>query len=258
MDIISRISRRALLCMAGFILSQTLFAADTVRLVTLSYPPYEFEQNEAVKGVAVDIVTEAFRRTRRDVQISILPWARALEEVRSGNASGIFTIYKTPERETYLSYTEEPLLTQAVALFSLKKASTPYDGNILSLANTPIGVVNRVSYGSVFDNAVNAGWLGNIDHSASDFEMNVRKFLKGRFDVLVNDRWNALYMFKKFGALNQVKELMPELQNVDCFIAFTKARDLSYMRMEINAALAGMKKDGTYQRIIDQYRQYLQ
>lgn len=258
MGIISRLRQFASMVLISVALSNSPWAADSIRLVTMSYPPYEFEQNDVTKGVAVDIVVEAFRRTRRDVQISILPWARALEEVKSGSASGIFTIYKTPERELFLNYMEEPLISQAVALFAMRKSSVRYDGTIFSLAGTSIGVVNRASYGSVFDNAVNAGWLNNVDRSASDFETNARKFLKGRFDVLVNDRWNALYLFKKLQALDQVKELVPELQSVDCFLAFNKVRDFTQMRMEVDSALAGMKKDGTYQRIIDQYKQYLQ
>ncbi len=48
-----------------------------IELVTLQYPPYEYEEDGEVKGIAVDIITEGFTRLGYEVDITLYPWTRA-------------------------------------------------------------------------------------------------------------------------------------------------------------------------------------
>ena len=81
----------------------------------------------------------------------------------------------------------------------------------------------------------------------------MEKLLKGRFDVLVSNKYGALDILKKMGKSDRVEELSPEIQSVPSYIAFSKKRNLSAIRDQFDSVFAAMKKDGTYDQIIKGY-----
>ncbi len=101
-----------------------------IELVTLQYPPYEYEEDGEVKGIAVDIITEGFTRLGYEVDITLYPWTRALNMVKNGDADGIFTAYKTEERLTFADYSNEILIQQSVSLFVTKGSNIQFDGDL--------------------------------------------------------------------------------------------------------------------------------
>jgi polar amino acid transport system substrate-binding protein len=59
-------------------------AAAPYRFVTLDYPPYEYEENGQVKGIAADIIRETFKQMGKEVTIEVYPWARSIEMFQDG------------------------------------------------------------------------------------------------------------------------------------------------------------------------------
>lgn len=223
--------------------------AATLELVTLQYPPYQYEENGETKGFVVDIVKEAFRRLQQPIKITLMPWTRSIKMIEDGMADAIFTAYKTPERELFADYSKEILMPQAVSLFVLKDSTIKFDGDLYKLANYSFGVVSKVSYGDVFDNAVKNKTIKTPD-TAYTGEQNIEKLLVGRFDILVSNKYGALDILKRKGVMDKVRELAPEVQAIPSFMAFSKKRNLSLMRDRFDEVLLGMKKDGSYERIM--------
>lgn len=222
-----------------------------VELVTLQYPPYEYEEDGQIKGIAVDIVKEGFERMGYNTNIQLLPWSRALEMVQNGEADGIFTAYKTPEREAFSDYSNEILMPQIVSLFVNADSEIMFDGDLSQLSNYKIGIVRGVSYGEKFDALVKEKKL--TIEEADTGEANMDKLMNKRFDILISNKYGALAILKQKGKLEAVKELEPQVQNVPSYIAFSKARNLSKMRDEFDIVLAEMIQDGTVDRYIEDY-----
>ncbi len=227
-------------------------SADALRMVALSFPPLIYDDGGKPAGIAYEIVTEAMKKAGHTVSVEIMPWARALETVKEGGADAIFTAYKTPEREQFLNYSTEVLVPQVVSFFVTKDSAITFDGDLTKLGKAKIGVVNQISYGSVIDDAIKSGVLANVEKS-NDSDSNVKKLLSGRFDVMPSNRYVAQYFLKQQGALDQVKELTPEAQNLPSYIAFTKARDTAKLRADFDAGVAAMKASGAYQQVLDKY-----
>ncbi|HYD62775.1 MAG TPA: transporter substrate-binding domain-containing protein [Noviherbaspirillum sp.] len=236
----------------SILLSPPCARAEPIRLVTGHYPPYEYEEGGKVIGMVVEIVAEAFRRNNQSVQIRVMPWARALREAQEGLSDGVFAAVRTPEREKTLLYSEEALVPLVVSLFVRKDAPIRYDGDLAKLSGYRFGVVNQFSNGPIFDSAVKTGVLKNVD-VVSDTDSNVKKLMAGRIDIMVNNRYGAFFFLRKNNALDQVVELQPEIDRSPSYIAFTMRRDLVKVRDAFDKALAGMKRDGTYQRIVERY-----
>ncbi len=226
--------------------------SEAVKLVTLQYPPYQYQEGNEVKGMVVDIVREAFKRLKMDTQIRLNAWPRSLAMVKDGHADAIFTAYKNPERETFLDYSATVLMPQEVVLFVSKDSDIEYDGNLKSLANYRIGIVRDISYGSTFDEERMKGTFKKISE-ATNLEQNVKKFQSGRVDILISNKYTALSMFKQLGLTGQFKELSQTVQSVPSYIAFSKANNLAGLRDRFDTVLQDMMSDGTYQTIVKAY-----
>ena len=113
----------------GLLLFSTQSTARTLQLVTLQYPPYIYKEGENIKGIAVQIIRESFRRMQQPIRITMLPWSRAIMQIQNGNADAIFTAYKNPERETFADYSKGIVMPQIVSLFVLKDSSITWNGD---------------------------------------------------------------------------------------------------------------------------------
>ncbi|MBU2712432.1 transporter substrate-binding domain-containing protein [Zooshikella harenae] len=49
--------------------------AETIRLLTLSFPPYAYVESGEVKGFVVDIVKETMARMKQKYELVVQPWA---------------------------------------------------------------------------------------------------------------------------------------------------------------------------------------
>ena len=70
-------------------------ATETMQLRTTQSPPYQFLVNGELSGVSVDILRCVMGRLDWPYDIHLLPWARAVEDLRQQASDGIFTA--TPE-----------------------------------------------------------------------------------------------------------------------------------------------------------------
>lgn len=224
-----------------------------IQLVTESYIPYGYEENGLVKGVAVDVVTEAFRRIGYNVELKMLPWTRALQMVEDGDTDGIFCAFYSDERAIFMDYLQEPLAYEAQYCYTLKDSSVVFDGTLDSLKPYRIGVIQDWYYGAAFDEAVKSGDFAV--ERVTDLSVNIQKLLDGRIDVIVNPRLSTLYYLKQMKIQDRVVEqTVPFREPTALYLGFTKKRFLDpALVRDIDTELAEMKADGTYQRIVDQY-----
>ncbi|MDR3479174.1 MAG: transporter substrate-binding domain-containing protein [Burkholderiaceae bacterium] len=239
----------SLICCACFTVSAVAADAQTIKLVTGNYPPYEYEEDGDIKGMAVTLINEAARRCNIAVKIQVVPWARALREAEEGLVDGVFSAIMTPERKQKLNFTTQPIVPLMVSIFVKRGSPVKYDGHIAKLRDYRIGILNQFSNGVAFDDAVKSGTLKNID-VVDNADLNVKKLMAGRIDLMVNNTYGAYFLFRKYGIAGDVVELLPPLDNSPAFIAFTKKRDMNTVRNAFDNALVSMKKDGTYQRIV--------
>lgn len=227
-------------------------AANPIRLVTGNYPPYEYEEAGEVKGLVVEILKEAFARNNQAVEFKVVPWARALWMAQHGEADAVFATIKTPEREQFLDFSSESLIPLTSAFFVKKDSKIQYNGDLNTLADMNIGLLRQASYGIAFDAAVKNGTLKYADFT-TDTLTNIKKLIAGRIDMMAGDRIGTLHLLQQNQMLDQVKVLSPDINASNSYLAFSKNKDHSKTRDKIDNAIRAMKKDGSYQRIVDKY-----
>jgi polar amino acid transport system substrate-binding protein len=224
-------------------------AAEPLQVVTLEYPPLEYEEQGAIKGIAVDIVKEVFARMQQPITIKLYPFARALEMIKEGKADAIFTFSKLPERETFADYPSEVLVEQTVSLFVRQDAPITYDGDVISLRPYTCGVMQGAKYGPIYDEAMKTMKVEEV----TDHWENVLKLAKNRLDVIIGPRLVILFTIKALGHQGDVKELYPPLETVPTYLAFSKTRVAPGIKEQFERILKELKRDGTYDNIIQSY-----
>ncbi|WP_440055787.1 substrate-binding periplasmic protein [Pseudoalteromonas sp. T1lg65] len=235
-----------------FIVYSSLTYGRVVKLVTLEYPPYEFQGAQDASGIAVELVREAFNRIEQPFTIQFMPWGRAIREIKTGRVDGIFTIYRTPSREEFMVFSDEVLIQQSISIFARKSNQIEFGGRVESLSSYRIGVVRKVSYGAELDEAINTGLFENI--VTTDSGMNSFKLLLAdRVDIVLSNRLGGMEIIKQLGIENEVYRVPSYAYDIPSYIAFSKQRPSHNLKQQVDAALRQMKEDGTYEKIILEY-----
>ena len=181
-----------------------------------------------------------------------MPWARCLRDAETGEVDGVFLSFKLPGRERFLAFSKEALTIQVIAFFARSESTQSFDGDLASVRDVRIGVISGTSYGEQFDAAARNGVLRNVEQTNS-IESNLKKLVLGRVDLVPSYRYVAMDTARRLELLSQIREMSPPLDSVPTYLAFTKVRNLSKWSEEFDTAMASMKQDGTYERIIRRY-----
>lgn len=232
--------------------SQFIFSKTIILAAAENSIPTTYVENGRKTGILTEIINEAFKRIGYSVEIELMPWARCLEEVEKGTVDGIFSVFITEDRKTFLTYTTEILITQVQAFFVLKNSNITFDGDLNKLSDKTIGVITKTSYGPRLDTALKDKLFKKIDLSPFS-QSNVKKLLTKRVDLIPSYRHIVLSTAKELGELDNIKELSPEIESIPSYLAFTKKRNFSNIIKSYNKALKEMKKDGTYDKIFKKY-----
>jgi polar amino acid transport system substrate-binding protein len=223
-----------------------------IRLVAVATFPMAYPQDGKPTGFQVDLIHEIFRRIGRPVTIEFLPWARCIDETKNGEADGLFSAFKTPEREGYLLYGAEPLQQMPISFFVKKGSGIRFDGDFAAMARYRIGVVNKTFNGPRVAGAIAAGTLTNFNESNS-FETIVRMLVRGRIDLVVGFSAAVSGAVATEKLTGEIEELAPPVDVIPGFLAFTRKRDFAEMDHAVDKALRAMRADGTYDAIARGY-----
>lgn len=244
-----------ILLICTIIFTKESVADEPLKVVTFNYPPYEYEENNEIKGIAVEIIQEIFSRMGQPIIIDVLPFSRGIEYIKHKDSDAMFTFYHKKEREEFAYYSKEVVIDQTVALFVHENSSIVYDGDLSKLSQYEFGLVS-FSYGKKFDDAVKNKVI-TLFERVPNAKMNIKKFLERRFEILPSDRIIAYYYYNDLVTQNtensfpKMKELKPPVQTIPSYVGFAKKEKLIVIRNKLDAILSQMKKDGTYNKIIN-------
>ena len=200
-------------------------------------------------GYLVAITKEAFKRVGYDVDVTYMPWNRALVNVMEGRNEALLAAYYTDERAGKMLYSHSIGQTEIV-LFRRLETTIKYS-SLQDLKSYRIGMIRGAVISKEFDAA---NYLGKIDLTSPD--LMIKMLLAGRIDLLVEQR-KVIQTYLKNQFPKDAKLLTaldPPLQISKYFCAFSKKipRHAKVVR-DFNQGLLLIKKDGTFQKIIDEY-----
>ncbi|MDD2466538.1 MAG: transporter substrate-binding domain-containing protein [Desulfobulbus sp.] len=228
--------KRILVCFLILIAIQVYAKQREIVIATLEYPPFIYSEENQVKGPIVDKINDVFGKMGVRVNIQMLSIARGLLMVENGEVDAYFSLKKTPEREKKLLFTKVPLIKQPFVFFANIGSSIEWNGDVNSIKKYRIGVVSKTSYGKIFDGYVKDNVIANIDESRS-FELNIKKLIAGRVDLVINSYDVGKYLLDKYDAGSKIVSLNPPVEIVNSYLAFTKVRNYTDLANQFDIIL---------------------
>ena len=167
-------------------------------------PPYDFFENNELKGTHVEITRAIFKRLGRTVKFYTTPFDLCLKYISYGNMDGNYFTFHKLVREKDMIFKEGNIISKEIYRFLvLKKNAQQYHGigrNFGPLKKKRLGVIDGYFYGQKFLNAqFEKVFRFNRDDDLLYYLMNERldavvlgegslpyktKQLKGQFSVL--------------------------------------------------------------------------
>jgi len=235
--------------------SPFLMAEKPLKLVTLSFRPFIYQENGEVKGIDAEITKELFKRAGIKYKIEFLPWKRALDEVEKGTADAVMPAFKTPERESFAHFMTRPVHLSEYFIFVRKGETFKYE-KIENLYNKKIGIDHGFSVSKEFDSARDEKkFKFKIDEAKSP-KQNLKKLIAKRIDLYINNIHVVFDEARRIGVEKKVETLSPSLKSTPSYIAFSKAADIKDKKKvieKLNKILNEMWEDGTIKKITSKY-----
>ena len=104
------------------LLSQSIAAPtdEPLTLVTDLWPPFRIKgESEDMTGIDIDLTRLLEKRLGVTIKIVRVPWVRALQMMRSGQADLMAGLARTAEREQFIHYCEPPYSAIRPAFYKL-------------------------------------------------------------------------------------------------------------------------------------------
>ncbi|MFV8249659.1 substrate-binding periplasmic protein [Bdellovibrio bacteriovorus] len=154
-----------------------IFASDP-------YPPFIYEQNGEAKGTAVDALEKILEIPRKDLEIRIIPWKRALKAAEQGSVDIIGPMQIDPKKD-YLLFTKKVFPSEE-AVWTL--ASSQYLSQLNwktteELRNHNLGYVLGYEYAEPFGSYLKSPLAKKVE--VQDVIQGMRKLLSGDISLFI-------------------------------------------------------------------------
>lgn len=230
-----------------FFIFTSVQAEDTIDIVfDNSYAPFEFKDSDQVyKGLDVDIINEVAKRSGWNMKQSFPGFDAAVNAVQSGSADALMagtTI--TEARKKVFTFSDPYFDTKIVIATTKSNAITSYN----DLNGKIVGVKNGTAAQAFLDE--NKEKYGYSVKTFDTGDLMYNSLSAGAVDAVMDDEAVIQY------AIQQGQDLSIDIagEAIGSFgFSVKKGSQYEYLVTDFNKALAEMKKDGTYQNIMNKW-----
>jgi len=222
-------------------------AQTPIDIVTENYPPYEMQEAvNGLRGFDYEVAMEAFTRMGYKPTIRFLPWKRALKETERGTTAGVLTCAQNIDRARYILFSD-PISSFTDGLFKRKGHAGPQIREIGDV------IGQRVASMAGYESLKELQNIGADPVEVPNTLDGLNMLQARRFDYLHGGREMTEFMIRKHGFAGAFEFI--SLDEQAFHFCFSKAYPgAEALVAAFNAALAGMRRDGTYQAIHAKYR----
>lgn len=225
---------------------------DGITFMTEQYPPFNFERNGKLQGIAVDLLIGMLQKAGARIsrkEIQLLPWARGYQDVLTKKNTCLFSTTRTQEREKLFRWVG-PIARNKVALL-VRRGKKYHITSATDLKNYTFGVIkDDVGEQLLLEAGVPAASIQRVNTSLQ----NIKKLLMGRIDFWSYGETVARWQINELGFDRNDFRTAHVLQTKDLYFAFHRQIDPGIISV-LQDLLEKMKKNGEYEKIVSAYVQ---
>ena len=228
----------------------------TLTYYTEQFPPYNYQENSTLKGVAVDLLGEITGKMGRRVtpdQVHLVPWTEGYQAALTRKNTVLFSTKRLTERDQSFKWAG-PIFTDRSVLFAARDRAVTINGPG-DLKGYRIGVVTD---DAAIQQLLNAG----VDRNQLVYDTNVSvligKLSRGEIDLWCYPEVVGRSITRQVTGNYYSFMVVFKLKSIDSYYAFSKDIPDSTVR-SFQQALDALKQEkdtagiSTYDRILGRY-----
>ncbi len=208
--------------------------------------PFAWQEGNQIVGPIVDIITSVFNDLGIPVKTVILPWPRAIFKMKTGEIDVILTMFYTPERTEFMTYTI-PYTQAYPSVFVKKGREFPYNKWEDLIGREGLVVLDD-SQGADFDkfskDNLKFRYIGSLQQIVKMLDWE-------RGDYTIQIKRAAMIKIAQMGYQDKVVPLNVPVSKQDNYITFSnKSPFLKYLP-KVNQRIQEMRDNGTIEKMLD-------
>ena len=213
--------------------------SDYLFLGNETLPPMIYMKNGKPVGIIVDLAEAIKSRMSRPVSLKYMNWSQAQQLVLEGKADALLQINSSEERKKIYDFSDS-LLESEFSIFISSDREGVYD--ITSLRGLRVGVEEKGLPIQIAkrDSLIKVVVVADI---ISGFHM----LADGEIDAVIVDRWVGSFVLAE-NNIRKIRIAGEPIEKSSSAIAVRKGN--TQLLADINKALAEIKNDGTYAKIL--------
>lgn len=225
---------------------------DQITVLTTEFPPYSFLSDNKLTGLSTEIVTAVLAKANIQTdEFRIYPWARAFTLAKAGKHILIYSIARSPQRESQFQWVG-PLAPYQVNLYKLKSRVDIDVNDIEQAKHYKVGgEYQDIKQLYLKSAGFKEDWNIELVRTA---DLNIRKLFAGRIDLLPVSETNLPYILRAEGfQLDDVEKVL-ELDEISSPLYMAFSLDVSQEVVErARQALRELREEGVIQKIYEAY-----
>lgn len=228
--------------------------ADEISFVGDLWPPFNGVSGSNSEGYLLDIAREIFEPQGHHVSYVVLPWARAVREVRAGTYNALLGpfISEAPG----LIFPEEEVGYTRLSFFTRADSKWRFTGPE-SLKNIRMGIIQGYGYRPWLQEYRQRHSENFIVMSGEDAVLrNLQLLIRGRIDAIPTNEYSFRYRAKQAGVLDQIRfagyDTLGKGQKL--YIAFAPNRrgSADYAKL-LSTGIRDLRRTGRLAKILKRY-----
>lgn len=225
-------------------------AAPALIGFTENLAPLNYQDEQGPQGFSVELLRLMAARAGLPLEVQVLPWQRAVQMAEAQPGSLLFSLTRTPERETQFQWVG-PIAQRRILLYKLASRTDLSLSQLSELGALKIGVVRD----SAADRQLQAAGLkpgAQLEHGLDD-ATNVRKLMAGRMEFVALLDWAAAWNMRQLKLpYATLQPVMEQDTDKSYWYGLRSDADPGLVR-RLQAELDALKRDGRYERLRQRY-----
>ncbi|MCG5478497.1 MAG: transporter substrate-binding domain-containing protein [Ensifer alkalisoli] len=231
---------KRILPLLAALLPFTVQAAE-LKMVTESYPPFNFREGDTYKGASVEQVRLLMEDSGIDHTMEMMPWARALFLAENHEMHCVFTTVHNQERDRRFKWVE-PLLTSRTVLIR-KSGSTASPKSLEEAKAFRVGTQRDDFTQTILEQ----NGFPRID-LAADLQLTLKKLMTGRIDLMPISEKYYVSLRRDGQPIEATLILAEDIYSIACNPSVPDEL-IGRMQKSLDKIIA----DGTQQRLFEKY-----
>ncbi len=230
-------------------------AGQSLRALTEEWPPFNFKTPAGASGLAAEMARSLLDSAGLAAQPEFMPWNRAYQTAQHTPNVLIFTLARTPERESQFEWVLK-VSDRAMSLYRLKSRPEVKVSDLESAKQYRVGTGPKADTSTQF--LLRSGFISghNLDPVQTETadRSNLLKLLAGRIDLLVSHPLTIEFTAKLLGIDSRQLERVLTLPEKDAgyWIALSKKSEPDLLA-RLHAAAERLEKSGGLEKMRHRY-----